>query len=126
MEMLSAWSVGLANEIESEKTFATKSGQHLYIQGEKHLAHDQTNTAHILSNKRGNQFTIYQEQFSYNDYCKLILASLCRARQIPCQHCRWVSTASCDMPSLLTVIYRSTLHIVIAIHKIPKKFKKNN
>jgi hypothetical protein len=119
--MLSAWSVGLANEIQSKKTFATKSGQHLFIQGEEHAAHDQTNTAHLLSNKRGNQFTTYEEQVSYSDYCKLLLASLRRARQIPCQHFRWVSTASCAMPSLLTAIYRSTLHTVIAIHKITKK-----
>jgi len=91
--MLSAWSVGLANEIQSEKTFATKSGQHRLIQGEEHPAHDLTNTTHLLSNKRGNQFNTYQEKVSYSDYCKLLLASLCRARRIPCQHFRWVSTA---------------------------------
>jgi len=102
--MLSAWSVGLTNEIQYEKTFATESGQHLFIQGQKHPAHDQMNTAHLLSNKRGNEFTTYQEQVSYIEYCKLLLASLCRARQIPCQHFSWFSTASCVMPSLLTEI----------------------
>jgi hypothetical protein len=124
--MLSAWSVGLAIEIQSEKTtFVTKSGQHLLIKGEEHPAHDQTNTAHLLANKRRNQFTNYQKQISYSDYCKLLLASLFRARQIPCQHCSWVSTASSAMPfiSLLTAICRSTLHTVIAIHKITNKLK---
>ena len=79
--MLSAWSVDLPNEIQSEKmTFGTKSSQHLIIQDGEHMAHDQKNTAHLLASKRGKQFTNYQEQVSYNNYCKLLLASLCRAK----------------------------------------------
>jgi hypothetical protein len=50
--------------------------QHLLIQCEEHPAHDQKNKGHLLSNKRRNQFTTYQEQVSYSDYFKLLLASL--------------------------------------------------
>jgi len=126
--MLSAWSVGLANEIQSEKIFATKPGQHLLIHGEEHPAHDQTNIAHLLSNKRGNQFTTYQEQVSYSDYCNLLLASLCRARQIPCQHFSWFWTASCVMPSLFTAtpIDITHCHRHSQKHKEMKKKKKKD